>query len=177
MLPHITFPQFDADEFLELLFRQQAGLTCRRENGYIRRMLKKHPQARQLLADSRETFPNERFVPIRNRTQRMILYMLIPVLLAAGGGVFSMWYQHHRAATLFPVQGEYSFRYMALPELCRLIEEQYGVKMKIDSRRAAAQHFTGVINESQSLQHLLEDLTRSGNIYYYIDSTGVVHLR
>ncbi|KAA2239892.1 DUF4974 domain-containing protein [Chitinophaga agrisoli] len=178
MLPQVTMLPFDADEFLELLLRQQAGFTSRWENDYIRRTLQDNPMAQQLLAAARETFPNEEFAIVPKQSNRkMICYASIFMLLVVSSGLFSMWYQNYRTSTVQPATKEYLFRAVTLTELGLIIQAQYGVQVKIDSREIAEQHFSGVINDKQSLQHLLEDITRSGRIRYYFDSTGAVHLR
>lgn len=72
--------------------------------------------------------------------------------------------------------GTYFFNDEALSTICTNAYRLYGVHIIIEGP-LANRHFTGSINRKQPLEDLLDYLRDTGNVAYYKDAEGQIHLR
>jgi ferric-dicitrate binding protein FerR (iron transport regulator) len=80
--------RFDHEAFVHLLIKQQAGITSRKENAFIKKMLQESAEARELFAEVNETSEQENW--IKPRPKRFPLYIAagVVLLLATVAGYF-----------------------------------------------------------------------------------------
>ena len=74
-------------------------------------------------------------------------------------------------------QGVYYFKDASLDEIARIIPRWFGNAVKLDSKTAGDEHFTGRMERSQPVTQLLESLKATTTIQYNMDSDGTIHIR
>jgi ferric-dicitrate binding protein FerR (iron transport regulator) len=80
--------RFDHEAFVHLLIKQQAGITSRKENAFIKSMLEENAEARELLAEVDETSLNENWVKPHRKRFPLYIAAGVVLLLATGAGYF-----------------------------------------------------------------------------------------
>ncbi|HEY1202396.1 MAG TPA: FecR domain-containing protein [Niastella sp.] len=80
--------RFDHEAFVYLLIKQQAGITTRKENAFIKRTLEEDAEARELFAEVNETSLNENWVKPRRKRFPLYIAAGVALLLATGAGYF-----------------------------------------------------------------------------------------
>src|ERR1044072_5160986 len=80
--------RFDHEAFVHLLIRQQAGITSRKENAFIKRTLQENAEARELFAEVNETSLNENWEKPRRKRFPLLIGAGLTVFLATGAGYF-----------------------------------------------------------------------------------------
>lgn len=80
--------RFDHEAFVHLLIKQQAGITSRKENAFIKRTLQENAEARELFAEVNETSLNENWEKPRRKRFPLYIAAGVVLLLAIGAGYF-----------------------------------------------------------------------------------------
>jgi len=93
--------RFDHEAFVHLLIRQQAGITSRKENAFIKRTLQENAEARELFAEVNETSLNENWEKPRRKRFPLYIAAGVTLLLATGAGYF---YLHRPAHGNIPLK-------------------------------------------------------------------------
>ena len=73
--------------------------------------------------------------------------------------------------------GIYFFDGELLGTICKNASRLYGTTIIIESKQLASLHFSGAINRKQPLEAFLGYIRDTGNIDYYKDAKGRIHLR
>jgi ferric-dicitrate binding protein FerR (iron transport regulator) len=75
------------------------------------------------------------------------------------------------------LHGQYRFQLQSLPEVCKVAERLYGVKIRFDRERMGKAKFTGMIDRKEPITAFLEKLKENGKVdTWYYDKAGVLHL-
>lgn len=93
--------RFDHEAFVHLLIKQQAGISSRKENAFIKRMLEENAEAKELFAEVNETSQNENWTKPHRKRFPLYIAAGVVLLLATGAGYF---YLHQ------PAQGNISLK-------------------------------------------------------------------
>lgn len=80
--------RFDHEAFVHLLIKQQAGISSRKENAFIKKMLEENEEARELFAEVNETSENENWTQPRRKRFPLYIAAGVVLLLATGAGYF-----------------------------------------------------------------------------------------
>jgi Fe2+-dicitrate sensor, membrane component len=80
--------RFDHEAFVHLLIKQQAGITSRKENTFIQKMLDESAEARELFDEVHETSRNENWEPPHRKRFPLYIAAGVTLLLATGAGYF-----------------------------------------------------------------------------------------
>jgi len=73
--------------------------------------------------------------------------------------------------------GIYFFDGESLTTICKNASRLYGTTIIIESKQLAHWRFSGAINRKQPLEAFLGYIHDTGNIDYYKDAKGQIHLR
>jgi ferric-dicitrate binding protein FerR (iron transport regulator) len=83
-----TLNKFDHEAFVHLLIKQQAGITTRKENALIKKILQESSEARELSAEVNETSQNENWAKPPKKRLPVYIAAGIALLLVAGACYF-----------------------------------------------------------------------------------------
>src|ERR1044072_7546765 len=93
--------RFDHEAFVHLLIRQQAGITSRKENAFIKRTLQENAEARELFAEVNETSLNENWEKPSGKGFPLYIAAGVKLLPDTGAGYF---YLHRPAHGNIPLK-------------------------------------------------------------------------
>jgi len=87
--------RFDHEAFVHLLIKQQAGITSRKENAFIKRMLEENAEAQELFAEVNETSEQENWTKPRRKRFPLYIAAGVALLLATVAGYFFLRWPAH----------------------------------------------------------------------------------
>lgn len=164
---------FSMEGFMEMLLRQQEGLTTPAENRYIRRECKRNPEAVSLRADVYDTFPYKRIYSLRRVCMRVAAVFFAFLVLAVG------IYAHKRyKISIEPREQETpnGLQREPLSEVAKIIERTYSRKVIFEREEIKNRPYNGKIDTTGSIVEVLSDL-RFIDVKYFIDEEGNVHFK
>lgn len=165
---------FSMEGFMEMLLRQQEGLTTPAENRYIRRECKRNPEAVSVRADVYATFPYKRSYSFRRASMRAAAVFIASLFLAAGIYAFNRYFkvsiEPRKQETTGDLQRE------PLSEVAKIIERTYARKVIFERDEIKNRPYNGKIDTTGSIVEVLSDL-RFIDVKYFIDEKGDVHLK
>lgn len=164
---------FSMEGFMEMLLRQQEGLTTPAENRYIREECRRNPEAVSLRADVYATFPYKRSYSYRRACMRVAAVFFASLFLAAGIYAFNRYFK----ISIEPRKQETSdLQRKPLIEVAKIIERTYARKVIFEREDIKNTPYNGKIDTTGSIVEVLSDL-RFIDVKYFIDENGDVHLK
>ena len=165
---------FSTEGFMNMLLRQEEGLTTRAENRYIRRECKRNSEAASLRADVHATSPGKRsYLVCHARMRRVAAVFFFSLFLAAG-----IYAHKHYKISIEPRKQETpnSLQREPLSEVAKIIERTYSRRVIFERTEIKNRPYNGKIDTTGSIIEVLSDL-RFIDVKYFIDEKGDVHLK
>jgi len=175
---------FDADRFLQLLVSSIDGDLSREEIEYIKREIKRNPEARKMYRNTRETYPRARGLlifadpPRRSlHAQLKIAAIILVLVICVGGCMYALTRRYWYIAPVKEKKG-YNMSDKSLQEIANMITKYYNVSVVFDNSKLAGRRFVGEFDTTKSLTDFLDDLTNTNEVHCYFDKEhNILHFK